>query len=369
MPDAVCPEKIALPANSASHSRGRYQMSRSIVIRPTTRGLVVESLLTGRHVELTNRSQWKLFFAFASPVDPADLLAAVGHGHATTVYGFVEYCVARQLLVRVRADGTPDEDAKSVLWEPHDLYFHVRSRRGVHGHPVGSTYHLAGTAPIVPAIKPQAPTRVVPLDAPRRTDGDDVTLSAALEQRRSLYSVAPVDESTLSTFLYRTCRITHTSQGDTSGMVLKKVYPSGGSLHSLELYVVANRCPGLSRDLYRYRALNHDLVPLGNGDPEIDRLLSDAQQATGGKLPDLPSVLLILSTRFGRVARKYQSLAYSAVLKEVGALFQTMYLVATAMKLAPCAIGSGDSARFARVIDANPLEETSVGEFILGGAR
>jgi hypothetical protein len=53
----------------------------------------------------------------------------------------------------------------------------------------------------------------------------------------------------------------------------------------------------------------------------------------------------------------------------VGVLYQTMYLVATAMGLAPCALGGGDSALFSEAVGANSLEESSVGEFILGSAR
>jgi hypothetical protein len=43
-----------------------------------------------------------------------------------------------------------------------------------------------------------------------------------------------------------------------------------------------------------------------------------------------------------------------------------MYLVATAMKLAPCAIGCGDSDLFTRAAGTQYVEETSVGEFLLG---
>jgi SagB-type dehydrogenase family enzyme len=66
------------------------------------------------------------------------------------------------------------------------------------------------------------------------------------------------------------------------------------------------------------------------------------------------------------VSWKYQSVAYALILKEVGALYQTMYLVATAMNLAPCALGGGNSDLFAKAINTNYYAETSVGEFILG---
>jgi hypothetical protein len=43
-----------------------------------------------------------------------------------------------------------------------------------------------------------------------------------------------------------------------------------------------------------------------------------------------------------------------------------MYLVATAMRLAACALGGGDSDLFARASGLDYYEEGAVGEFILG---
>lgn len=56
---------------------------------------------------------------------------------------------------------------------------------------------------------------------------------------------------------------------------------------------------------------------------------------------------------------------YRIALINAGAAVQTMYLVATAMGLAPCAVGNGDPARFAAITGLNPMEETSIAEFVL----
>jgi hypothetical protein len=47
-------------------------------------------------------------------------------------------------------------------------------------------------------------------------------------------------------------------------------------------------------------------------------------------------------------------------------LYQTMYLVATAMGLAPCGLGNGDADMSARVLGLDYLRESSVGDFLLG---
>jgi SagB-type dehydrogenase family enzyme len=62
----------------------------------------------------------------------------------------------------------------------------------------------------------------------------------------------------------------------------------------------------------------------------------------------------------------YPRIGYSLVLKEVGALMQTMYLVGVDMKLATCAIGGGDEAAYAQGIGVAESGDSMVGEFLLG---
>lgn len=64
---------------------------------------------------------------------------------------------------------------------------------------------------------------------------------------------------------------------------------------------------------------------------------------------------------------KYQGMAYAAILKHVGVMYQQLYLVTTALGLAPCAIGAGNSDRFAAAARTHYYEETSVGEFVVSG--
>lgn len=83
----------------------------------------------------------------------------------------------------------------------------------------------------------------------------------------------------------------------------------------------------------------------------------------------MPQVLITIAARFQRLSWKYESMAYNAMLKNVGGLYQTMYLLATAMDLAPCALGGGDADLFARAAGLDYYAETSVGEFLIGSKR
>ena len=58
--------------------------------------------------------------------------------------------------------------------------------------------------------------------------------------------------------------------------------------------------------------------------------------------PNAPQVLITIAARFDRISWKYSSIAYSLILKDVGVLMQTLYLMATDMGLGGCAIGNNN---------------------------
>jgi SagB-type dehydrogenase family enzyme len=138
--------------------------------------------------------------------------------------------------------------------------------------------------------------------------------------------------------------------------------PIPGAQERLEVYPVVERCAALDAGLYRYDPRHHRLARLCGRTADVERLLADAGAAASLAEPRL-QVLLVLA------ARRSASVPYALLLERVGALFQTMYLVATAMGLAPCALGHGDSDAFARAAGADYLATPSVGEFLLGSMR
>jgi SagB-type dehydrogenase family enzyme len=141
-------------------------------------------------------------------------------------------------------------------------------------------------------------------------------------------------------------------------------YPSAGGCHELELYPIVGSCDGITPGSYHYVTDKHQLERMCGLSPDAVALITQARKATGMEAD--PQILIIVSARFRRVSWKYESIAYSLILKHVGILYQTMYLVATAMDLAPCALGGGDSIAFSRLANTDPYDEGSVGEFIIG---
>jgi SagB-type dehydrogenase family enzyme len=183
-----------------------------------------------------------------------------------------------------------------------------------------------------------------------------------LDGRRSLRVARerPLTLDELGTFLYRSAR--PLSLRDQPA-VNRRPYPNAGGRYELELYILSHTCEGLAAGLYHYDAYQHGLEKLAVRTGQLRLILEQAAGAMGGA--EKPAVLVLSTARFQRVSWKYASIAYSLMLKNVGALYQTMYLTATAMGLHPCALGAGNSELFARVSGIPYEEEGTVGEFCL----
>ena len=277
------------------------------------------------------------------------------------------------------AGALAEEDSESrdeVLrqWEFQDLLFHMQTRSGRHGKRFGGTFRHVGKIAPLPAAKP--PTGGVRIALPR-CDFDalvknDAPFTAVLERRHSTrtHTAAPLTLEQLGEFLYRSARIRHIRGADVSGVRMElssRPYPGGGAIHELELYITAHRCDGLPRALYHYDPLDHQLSVVRAYDDRVETLLMTARGTAG--VQSSPDVLITIASRFQRMSWKYETIAYAVSLKNAGVLYQTFYLVATAMGLAACGLGNGDSQAFADATGLDPLVEGSIGEFMLGGPQ
>ena len=123
----------------------------------------------------------------------------------------------------------------------------------------------------------------------------------------------------------------------------------------------------LARGFYHYDADRHALVPIDVRAPELEAQLAAAEFAMGA--PAAPQILITIAARFGRVSWKYSSVAYSLILKDVGVLLQTLYMMATDMGLGGCAIGTNNIDLFAKMTGLEFHVEGPVGQFALGRGR
>ena len=284
-----------------------------------------------------------------------------------TVQIFLSLLNTAQLLSEIDENNLQVESNTLAQWEFHDLLFHTRSRRGRHDRAVGKSYRFLGKIKPLPAIKPQIFSNVIPLYKPdiEQLKQEDVPFTLILESRSSkrVHGERPISQQQLGEFLYRSARVRKVF--DRPYMECSdRPYPGGGACYELELYLAVNKCEDIASGLYHYCPQKHRLEQISPRNQYLEALLENAQKTNGED--SLPQVLIIITARFARVSWAYESIAYSLILKHVGVMIQTMYLVATAMNLAPCALGTGNGDLFATATGIDYYSESSVGEFVLG---
>jgi oxazoline/thiazoline dehydrogenase len=330
-----------------------YMLSRFAYMRRLGHELSVESPLAWARVVLHDARSLRMI---------GDLSAAELHTtrlNPKMAVQFKAFLADAGLLTRVLADGAGEEDTIPGLrqWRFHDLLFE-RGRREDHT-------IVATEAPM--PIKPPMSEDVIRLATPdydRLLEGDK-PFTWVMEARHSIrqHDETPITLTQLAEFLFRCARVKDVYDGDYDAT--QRPYPSAGALYPLEIYAVVERCAGLERGLYHYMPLEHQIERLEAPSVTLDLLVENAVRVTGSQL-SRPQVLLIITARYWRTAWKYDPFALSLIHKDVGVLMATMYLVATAMNLAPCALGVGHTSIFATVSGIDPLEEGAVGGFWLG---
>ncbi|MFD8207555.1 SagB family peptide dehydrogenase [Streptomyces sp. NPDC059695] len=351
------------------------RLSRFAFCRSRDGALVLESPLVKFRAVLADTAARTLAAALGEPGTPGRLGADAGLDAASTA-DVLGHLVGAGFAELADEDGAFASDAEPVLrqWDFHDLLFHSRIRSGRYDDVFGAVYPHRGAIEPRPAVRPVPEGPFVPLYRPTREEiaERDPSLTTAIETRRSIrgYGEKEMTARQLGELLYRVARVRahYTPEpGGARDEVVSRPYPSGGQGYELELYVTVRRCAGLEPGIYYYDPVGHRLVLRNDEEADRESLFHVASRATG--MEARPDVLVTVTARFQRMSWKYRAIAYATTLRHTGVLYQTMYLVATALGLAPCALGNGDADMSARVLGLDYLQESSVGDFLLGSRR
>jgi SagB-type dehydrogenase family enzyme len=351
-------------------------LSRFAYMRRRGNELVLESPRSAALFRICNPDMAASLAALAAPQPLKKLRRQNGFGGVALLALLVDCQILFKLDAAHDRGLRPTEGNDGlVLWDFHDLLFHTRSTEGRHANPLGGVYPYATTISPPPAMRPCWSGSRIELAKFLATDTEsELPIGKILRGRHSVRRFddrRPITLAELSRFLDGTARVQSewtvpldAGGGGSSITYTARPYPSGGSSHALELYLAVDKCEGLPRGFYYYDAGEHALVQIDAGASELDALLKSAAFAMGES--GVPQILITIAARFGRVSWKYSSIAYSLILKDVGVLTQTFYLMATAMGLGGCAIGTSNIDLFAHMTGIEFYIEGPVGQFALG---
>jgi SagB-type dehydrogenase family enzyme len=353
-------------------------LSRFAYLRRRGNEMVLESPRAGALFRICDPEIATAIAALSTPQQVGRLRRREGFPQA----GLLALLVDCHILFRIEAAGgdglRPNEgDSNLVLWDFHDLLFHTHSTEGRQANPLGGLYPYAGLMPSPPAVRPRWPGEKI--DLGKLSPASSETMMPVARLLRMRHSTRDFDDrnpitlAELACFLDGAARVqakwrSKLDFGGDGPMVdyTARPYPSGGSAYELELYLAVANCDGLARGFYHYDADGHALVPIGVGAPELDAMLKAAEFAMDAPAP--PQILITIAARFSRISWKYSSIAYSLVLKDVGVMYQTLYLMATDMGLGGCAIGTNNIDLFAKMTGIEFHIEGPVGQFAIGRA-
>lgn len=244
-------------------------------------------------------------------------------------------------------------------WTPYELAVQRMTNTG------WAREHSASRQP-PPLYEASTHGERTPLPAPVPLPATAIAEILTRRRTRRRYGERPLRLDELSTFLHHAARIARTGHDDRLGDYALRPFAGAGARSELEIYLVANAIEGLRPGAHHFDPLAHDLRVVRERDAHHERLVRWVHAAAGGQLDRDPPAILLITAVFARVMWKYRDLGLSLIYKDTGCLMQTLYLVATAMDLAPCAIGGGEELLNSRWLGLDPLVESQVGCFLLG---
>jgi putative peptide maturation dehydrogenase len=167
----------------------------------------------------------------------------------------------------------------------------------------------------------------IPLPVPT-PEALDALLAARTTCRNFDAATLPIGH--LSRVLHRAFGAQDRQELAPGAVMLKKNSPSGGGLHPVEAYVLAQRVDGLATGLYHYQCLDHALEPMHRLDATGASKLAHELVAGQSWFANAP-VLVLMAARFDRSFWKYpdHAKAWKVIQLDAGHLSQNFYLSAT----------------------------------------
>ena len=173
------------------------------------------------------------------------------------------------------------------------------------------------------------PAQRIKIDLPEPDTSGDLSVEAAIEQRRSVRQFT--DEALTTAQLGQ---LAWAAQGITDEARGFRAAPSAGALYPIELYLVT------AEGVYHYLPEPHSIEVLR----EDDRRTTPAQAALGQQSVHGAPLVMVVTGVFARTTAKYGDRARRYVFMEAGHVGQNVHLQAEALGLGSVPVGAFDDA-------------------------
>jgi SagB-type dehydrogenase family enzyme len=313
----------------------------------------ITSTISGAKFATDNFDLIRVLHAFAEPKTVQEVIREFNAYEPEQIARCIDELIEAEVLITASAG----EPGRQHYWDRNALAFHWSSRR--------PSYHINPVHASAAIATPRSPN-TISLVCGSAEKGRD--LIDVLDARRSwrTWPKMPICFEAFSRFLWLSARNRAIPQEETKDNYVSRPYPSGGAAYSLELYpvIAPEAVESITAGLYRYIPEIHVLEKISEKSADYLPFLESAGRSAG---TSAAPIVFVITSHFAKQSEMYGHLAYSLLLKEVGCLFQTFYLVGEYLGFAPCALGGGTPiGLLARLCNTTELAEPVIGEFIIG---
>ena len=183
----------------------------------------------------------------------------------------------------------------------------------------------------------------------------EVSVEAAIAQRRSRrsYTEDVINLEELSFLLWATQGL----REQKSAVTNFRTVPSAGCRHALETYLAVFRVEGISKAIYRYLPMSHQLVEVIKYEG-LEDLVSQA--ASDQSFAGESALTFIWTTIPARMEWRYGRSSYKVIALDAGHVCQNLYLACEAIGAGTCAIAAYDQELVDSLLGIDGVEEFAI---------
>jgi SagB-type dehydrogenase family enzyme len=139
------------------------------------------------------------------------------------------------------------------------------------------------------------------------------------------------------------------------GYATKRTVPSGGARHPFETYLAVQRVENMAPGLFRYLAIEHKLLPLGE-DPDIGLKIAEGCADFAHDC----AVVFIWTAIPYRTEWRYGPLSPKIIAQDSGHVCQNLYLACTSIQAGTCAVGAYDQVKMDALLGIDGVDEFTI---------